>query len=38
MTRYLEYQARLAAQPVGEIFDRAATFLLRAWNNNLSQV
>jgi hypothetical protein len=38
MTRYLEYQARLAAQPVGEIFDRAATFLLRAWNNDLSQV
>ena len=30
MTRYREYQARLAARPVGETFDRAAAFLLRA--------
>jgi hypothetical protein len=30
MTRYREYQARLAAQPVGETFDRAAAFLVRA--------
>jgi hypothetical protein len=33
MTRYLEYQAQLAARPVGETFDRAAAFLLRAWND-----
>ncbi len=38
MTRYREYQARLAARPVGEIFDRAASFLLRASNHDLSQV
>jgi hypothetical protein len=30
MTRYREYQARLAAKPVGDTFDRAAAFLLRA--------
>jgi hypothetical protein len=30
MTRYREYQARLADRPVGEAFDRAAAFLLRA--------
>jgi hypothetical protein len=30
MTRYLEYQARLADRPVGETFERAAAFLLRA--------
>src|ERR1700722_15016117 len=30
MTRYREYQAWLAARPVGETFDRAAAFLLRA--------
>jgi hypothetical protein len=30
MTRYREYQARLAARAVGETFDRAAAFLLRA--------
>jgi hypothetical protein len=27
MTRYREYQARLAGQPVGETFRRAAAFL-----------
>jgi hypothetical protein len=32
MTRYREYQAQLAARPLGETFDRAAAFLLRAWN------
>ena len=30
MTRYREYQARLAGRPVGAAFDRAAAFLLRA--------
>ena len=30
MTRYREYQAWLAAQPVGETFRRAAAFLRRA--------
>ena len=27
MTRYREYQARLANQPIGETFGRAAAFL-----------
>ncbi len=30
LTRYREYQARLAGQPVGETFRRAAAFLRRA--------
>ncbi len=30
MTRYREYQAQLAAKPVGETFSRAATFLRQA--------
>ena len=30
MTRYREYQARLAGQPIGETFRRAAAFLRRA--------
>ena len=38
MTRYREYQARLADRPVGETFDRAAAFLLRASDQYLSQV
>ena len=38
MTRYREYQARLADRPVGETFDRAAAFLLRASDQDLSQV
>jgi hypothetical protein len=36
MTRYREYQARLAARRVGETFDRAAAFLLRASANGAS--
>jgi len=36
MTRYREYQARLAARPVGMTFDRAAAFLLRASANGAS--
>jgi hypothetical protein len=36
MTRYREYQARLAARPVGETFDRAAAFLLRASDDGAS--
>ena len=32
MTRYREYQARLADRAVGETFDRAAAFLLRAFD------
>jgi hypothetical protein len=36
MTRYREYQARLAARPVGVTFDRAAAFLLRASANGAS--
>ena len=30
MTRYREYQAWLAAQPVGDTFRRASAFLRRA--------
>jgi hypothetical protein len=37
MTRYREYQARLAARPVGETFDRAAAFLLRASADGASE-
>ena len=36
MTRYRDYQARLAGQPVGEIFSRTADFLLRATDGSLS--
>jgi hypothetical protein len=36
MTRYREYQARLAARAVGETFDRAAAFLLRASDGGTS--
>jgi hypothetical protein len=37
MTRYRDYQARLAGQRVGEIFSRAAGFLLRAADLSLSR-
>ena len=36
MTRYREYQAQLAARPVGETFRRAATFLRQASESCLS--
>jgi len=36
LTRYREYQARLAGQPVGEIFRSAAAFLRRASENCLT--
>jgi hypothetical protein len=36
MTRYRDYQARLAGQRVGEIFDRTADFLLRAADGSLT--
>jgi hypothetical protein len=36
MTRYRDYQARLADQPVGEVFARTAEFLLRAADDSLS--
>ena len=36
MMRYRDYQARLAGQPVGEIFGRTASFLLRAADGSLS--
>src|SRR5271169_537678 len=36
MTRYREYQARLAARAVGETFDRAAAFLLQASDGGAS--
>jgi hypothetical protein len=36
MTRYREYQARLAARAVGETFDRAAAFLLQASDGGTS--
>jgi hypothetical protein len=37
MTRYREYQARLAATPIGETFSRTAPFLLTAWDDSLSR-
>jgi hypothetical protein len=37
MTRYREYQARLADRPIGETFSRTATFLLTAWDGSLSR-
>jgi len=37
MTRYREYQARLAEQPVGETFQCAAAFLRRASENCLTR-
>jgi hypothetical protein len=38
MTRYRDYQAQLAVRPVGETFERAAAFLMRACHNDLRQV
>jgi len=37
MTRYREYQARLAGQRIGDTFRRAATFLRRASENCLTR-
>jgi len=37
MTRYREYQARLAGQPVGDTFRRAAAFLRQAWESCLTR-
>jgi hypothetical protein len=37
MTRYREYQARLADQPIGEAFGRGAAFLMLASDGNLSR-
>jgi hypothetical protein len=34
--RYLDYQARLADQPIGDTFGRAAAFLHRASADSLS--
>ena len=36
MTRYREYQARLACKPIGETFGRAAAFLRLASDGSLS--
>jgi hypothetical protein len=36
MTRYREYQARLAGNPIEETFGRAAAFLRLAWDGSLS--
>jgi hypothetical protein len=36
MTRYREYQARLAATPIGETFRRAAAFLRLASDGSIS--
>jgi hypothetical protein len=36
MTRYRDYQARLAARPLGETFERAVPFLLLAAEGSLS--
>jgi hypothetical protein len=38
MTRYREYQARLAAQPIGQTFGRAAAFLRLASGGSLTPV
>jgi hypothetical protein len=38
LTRYREYQARLADRPVGDTFRRAATFLGRASARRLTSV
>jgi hypothetical protein len=35
MTRYREYQARLADTPIGETFGRTMPFLLTAWDGSL---
>src|SRR5580658_1943142 len=37
MTRYRDYQARLAGQPAGEILGRTTDFLLRAADGSLSR-
>jgi len=37
MTRYREYQARLAGQPIGETFARAAAFLRLASGGSLTR-
>ena len=37
MTRYQEYQARLAGQPIGDTFRRAAAFLRRASESCLTR-
>ena len=37
MTRYLEYQARLAGTPIGETFARAAAFLRLACDGSLTR-